>query len=74
MTNLVHEVRIAKTEQRPRCVRIRRFRRWRWQVTAYQPQEGQYPGVFDSRLHAWDDCGYTFTRSGALIASGRVIP
>jgi hypothetical protein len=72
MNDRALEARIVRARA-PRCVRLHRLRRYRWQVTTYRPTAPTYPGVFDGRLHMHDDHGYTFTRWGAYRALGRVV-
>lgn len=68
---LRHELRIGRTQRRPRCVRFGRFRRWRWDVTTYRAIDGRYPGVLDTRWHLGGQMGWALTRAGAAAAAGR---
>lgn len=66
---LVHEIRLLRARA-PRCERLWRLRRWRWDVSSYTPRVTQRPGVYDGRngTQHRPGCGfgYTFTRWGAL--------
>lgn len=74
MDTVIYEVRINKTKARPRSVSLRRFRKWRYDVTKYRPKVGQSPGVYDCREHLGSTgVGYCFTKIGASIAAGRRI-
>ncbi|CAL9665276.1 hypothetical protein SUDANB1_07179 [Streptomyces sp. enrichment culture] len=66
---LVHEIRLLRARA-PRCERLWRLRRWRWDVDTYTPCVTKHPGVYDGRNGTphRPGCGfgYTFTRWGAL--------
>ncbi len=45
--------------------------RWRWDAVKYRPAEGQFPGVYDRRVHMIGDGGYTRTWLGSALALAR---
>lgn len=65
------EIRLHRIQSAPRHRRLHRHLRWRWDVTNYLPTDPTYPAVWDGRLHLGGECGYTFTKLGALIALSR---
>jgi hypothetical protein len=68
----VYEVRIGRARA-PRCHRLRRLYRWRWDVTHYMTAEGEHPGVHDRRVHLVADMGYTVTWHGAALAAAKAM-
>jgi hypothetical protein len=74
---LVHEVRLLRARA-PKSVRLWRMRRWRWDVTTYEPRVTSHPGVYDGRNgpphRPGCGFGYTFTRWGALRRIAHHIP
>lgn len=66
MDNFIYEVRLKKCERAPKCYKLWRWMRYRWDAVILLPIEGKYGGVFDSRTEMSRLCGYTLTRTGAV--------
>lgn len=68
----VHQIRLGRARA-PRCVRLWRLRRWRWDITSHTPAQTTPQGLYDGIEHQRWSFGYAFTRTGALRLIGRAL-